>query len=334
MRASAVCFTLPGSGQAGFFLRLRPTLLGETPCEFILSPWPSLVYWLPLPKTAEKPADPDEELLRQVGLPTDDAGLMKYLRKYAGRDDDLRNMERLVRQLGDQKIAKRDEASGKLSALGLPALPALRKAVKDRDQEIANRSRTCIDEICRKNEWVWIGAAVRRLLKSSPPGTADALLTVLPYAVDEATEETIWFALDGLAERDAKVRPALVPALKDKFPHRRAIAACLLARLGDANQKEAARLLLADPDGTVRLRAAQGFLAARDKSAIPVLIALLMEPATEIAWQAEELLHWAVREDSPKIYVGTGRKKNERKQCRSDWEKWWETRNNGLDLRH
>jgi hypothetical protein len=152
-------------------------------------------------QAAEKPADPDEALLRSAGLATDDAGLLAYLRNFAKRDDDLRNLDRLIRLLGGQKIAQREEASKKLAALGLAAQPALRKAGKDRDQEVSHRARAAIDGICGKNEWAWIAAASRRLLKTAPAGTTEALLAALPYAVDEGTEQTIWFGLEELEPR-------------------------------------------------------------------------------------------------------------------------------------
>ena len=36
----------------------------------------------------------------------------------------------------------------------------------------------------------------------------------------------------------------------------------------------------------------QGPLAVHEPASLPVLIALLNEPAAEISWSAEELLHW------------------------------------------
>ena len=63
------------------------------------------------------------------------------------------------------------------------------------------------------------------------------------------------------------------------------------------------RKRLKDPDAQVRLRAAQGLLAVRDADSLPVLIALLDEPAVEISWSAEELLHWVAGEKAPSAKV-------------------------------
>ncbi len=50
--------------------------------------------------------------------------------------------------------------------------------------------------------------------------------------------------------------------------------------------------MLTDADAGVRLRVAQGFLAARDARAIDVLIGLIETGSLDEAWQAEELLRW------------------------------------------
>src|SRR6202020_2054013 len=102
-----------------------------------------------------------------------------------------------------------------------------------------------------------------------------------------------YYAIDELALADGKIHLALINALGDRSPARRALAGCIVARTGSKEQKERAHLLLKDMDATVRLRTAQGFLAALDKTSIPTLIDLLDTTQVPIAWQAEELLVWA-----------------------------------------
>ncbi len=55
--------------------------------------------------------------------------------------------EVLVRQLADPRFVVRDTATAQLRKLDLAALPALRKAVKDPDPEIARRGRMLTDQI-------------------------------------------------------------------------------------------------------------------------------------------------------------------------------------------
>src|SRR5437588_614184 len=71
-----------------------------------------------------------------------------------------------------------------------------------------------------------------------------------------------------LGVRDGKLDPALAAALDDREPARRAAAALVLGRYGTSEQRAAVRRLLTDREAKVRLRAAQGLLAARDGTAL------------------------------------------------------------------
>jgi HEAT repeat protein len=296
----------------------------------LLSAW--LLNSPAAPPAADQTDDPDEQFLREAKLSTDTASLLAFLKKRSDHDDDLLHLDRLIRQLGDATPAKREEASQKLAAIGLAALPSLREALKNPDKEIARRAGTAIQEISKDTTWTLPGAAVRLLLRRQAPDTVEALLRYLPYvSTDEATEEDIWFGVYGLAKRDPRVLPLLTPALKDRLPARRALAACVMGRLGNGLQQELARKLLADIDAVVRLRAAQGLLAGTDKAGIPTLIALLNEPDAAVSWQAEELLQWIAGEDAPDEVVGACTAES-RKKCRAAWTSWWEQHEKKIDL--
>jgi HEAT repeat protein len=90
------------------------------------------------------------------------------------------------------------------------------------------------------------------------------------------------------------------------------------------------RKLLEDKDARVRLRSAQGMLTMREKAAVPVLVGLLDEPDVEIAWQAEELLHWIAEETAPEVAVAAA-SAAERRRCQQAWQRWWEERKGELD---
>ena len=133
------------------------------------------------------------------------------------------------------------------------------------------------------------------------------------------------------AQLIAAGHPALLAALEDKQAARRALAACLVGRLGDGKQQDAVRKLLTDGDPTVRLRAAQGLLAARDKTVVPTLIALLEAKPVALAWQAEELLRWVAGEGAPAPVVGAGSARASG-ECRRAWEGWWRAQGAKVDL--
>jgi hypothetical protein len=279
----------------------------------------------------DKVVDPDEALLQEAQVGTDGAALLDYLRQQTGDDDDLLGIDRLIGRLGSDDVKEREEASGKLTRLGLVALPALREAAKSDDAEVRKRAGNAVEQIVRDYRLGVPLAAVRTLLRRQPEGTVKTLVGYLPYAGDEAVEEEIYFGLYDLTAKAKTIDGALSAALTNKLPARRALAACIVGRLSDAEQRKAVRKLFDDADATVRLRAAQALLAAEDKDAIPILVKLLGEPVVAVSWQAEELLHWAAGDSSPQEVVGAAREED-RVKCSESWDTWFRKNGAATDL--
>jgi HEAT repeat protein len=281
---------------------------------------------------AEPAAGSDEKLLRDAGVNTDAAALAAFLRERLGDGNDVQRLDQLIRQLGSDDFDEREQAGRRLVGVGAAALPRLRQALKDSDPEIRARAHDCIAQTERGVSSLALPlAAARRLVALRPERAVADLLVVLPAVTDDTLAETICFGLADLAVRDGKVDPALVAALADTAPARRALAACLVGRSGSPAQRGAVRKLLDDPEPLVRLRAAQGLLAAGDKTGLPALAKLLTDAETTLAWQAEELLHWAAGDEAPELTVGAGTAPAGRK-CRAAWEAWWQAEGSGLDL--
>lgn len=267
----------------------------------------------------------EEGLFRKAGLQSDDASVLAYLAGRAIAADDVDQIDTLIRQLGNSRFALRQKAKSQLIALGPVALPALKQYLDHSDPEVARSAKECASQIEGDTSETCAFlplAAVRLLARRKAGGTVEALLRYLPVATHPDVEEEIYYSLDALALREGKVHPALAAALADRVAARRAVAACIVGRIGDAKQKETVRKLLADADANVRLRAAQGQLACKDTAGIPALIALLMESPREIAWQAEELLRWLAGEASPAVVLGDGNAEA-RRTCKAAWGKWW-----------
>jgi HEAT repeat protein len=241
------------------------------------------LFLAPASRGADKTLDPDEQLLKEAKIGTDNASLLAYLRAHSDKDDDLLHPERLIEQLGSAKFNDRELAGKKLLALELSALPALRAACKNQDLEIAKRAKACVKQIEKETRRSLALSAVKTIVKREALGSLEVLLRYLPFAVDEAVEKEIYYGLESLAIRDNKLDTALIKALADPLPARRAVAGCLVARLGNAEQRRAAVKLLRDKDAIVRLRAAQGLLAANEKAGIPALIELLEQPSVNMA---------------------------------------------------
>jgi HEAT repeat protein len=269
----------------------------------------------------------DDEWLKRSKVAIDPAGLLKFLKSCQGPETPPADVAALVAKLvaGDAAAAK------KLADVGPLALPALRAHMTDPDLAVVKRVRSCIEVIERDGDKPLARPAIRRLVERRMPGAAEALLGYAPFAGDPAAEEDVWYGLDELADRDPKVLGVLDQALADTQPARRALAGCILGRRGSAAQKAAVRGLLKDADATVRLRAAQGLLAGRDKAGLPVLIELLTQEAVEVRWQAEELLRWTAVDTAPRELAGSADPKV-REACRDAWRKWWAAECERLDL--
>lgn len=275
--------------------------------------------------------DADEQILRDAKIKRDDESLVKFLGRQCGDDADLAQRDELVRQLGGDTFKERQDAIKRLTAMGAAAVPRLEAAAKAGTAEERKNAKLCLDQIKAVAPPGTPLAAVRLLIKRQSPGAVEALLRFLPYSPDYEVEEEIWYGLDELAEKAKATPPALVAALADKIPTRRAVAACILGHRGTGEQRAGVKKLLAEPDATVRLRAAQGLLAAREKDGIPTLIALLTGTPMDIAWQAEELLRYAAGEGSPAALVGNGDDK-QRATCRDAWAESWKASGATLDL--
>jgi HEAT repeat protein len=279
----------------------------------------------PLSETAE-----DELVLKEAKAATEGPGLLEFFRRRVPTEKDQARITELIRQLGSSDFQGREKASHELATLGPVALPELRKAQKGKDAEVKRRAAECIETIERKASPTVTAAAVRLLKARAPAGATGVLLAFLPHANDDSLEEEIAGALLALGVRDGKVDPLLAAALDDPMPNRRAVAAMILGRYGTADQKEAVRKLLRDPDPRIRLRAAQGLVAAREKDAVPLLVGLLSDGSMDIARQAEDLLTRIAGDKAPKGSLEED--KGARRKYREAWEGWWKSAEAKLDL--
>jgi HEAT repeat protein len=280
---------------------------------------------------ADSPTDADEELLKEAASGVDAASLLKFLRDRSLDEADLGQIPKLIRRLGSDNFDEREQAARGLVLFGSVARARLQRAAEDPDPEIARRAKACLARIAVGVSQEVPAAAVRLLLQRRPAGAVETLLRYLPFVQEESLEVEIAYGVESLAVTAGKVHPALLAALQDKAPARRALAACIVGHHGDGDARAGVRKLLDDPEPMVRLRAAQGLLAARDKAALPVLIALLDEPAAETGWQAEELLHWAADDSAPDAVVGAATAA-ERRRCREAWEVWQRKHGANIDL--
>ncbi len=156
------------------------------------------------------------------------------------------------------------------------------------------------------------------------------MLACLPWVDEESAREAIFSALLQSGLRDGRVEPAVLAAVRDREPVRRAAAAHILGRAG-REQRQLAVRLLGDSDVFVRFHSACSLLRSGEKIAVPVLVEQLTDGPLNQAWQAEDLLCRMAGERlpgiSPSAWDSAGRSK-----CRYAWEAWWKEQKDRLDL--
>ncbi len=288
--------------------------------------------WAPNPSLAGED-DVSRRLRREVWAAwwrqTDGETLLATFRKHTLHPDDHDKVRALVEQLGDRSFEARERAVKELVILGPKAAPLLRQAARGSDLEKARRAEACLAQIAEGAVKLPLAAA-RLLALRQPAGAAETLLAYLPFAEGEQMAEEISTALKTLTVRAGKADAALLRALGDAVPLRRAVAAEALARAGLSETLPEVRKLLGDTEPSVRLRTALALVRARDREAVPVLIRVVGEVPADQGWQALDLLYQLAGESAPQLPPGddaqTARKR------RDAWTEWWGKHGAQIDL--
>jgi HEAT repeat protein len=281
----------------------------------------------------------DLAMLKAGKIATDGPGLLQFLQKRTLSQETQKKLEGLVKQLGDTSYKKREQAAKDLIAESVPALPFLKQALDDADLETQTRARKCIQAIKSKSSPTVAAAAVRVLAQAGNPlphkgdvGKDDprelkpaaviaTLLAYVPFADDESVEEEVINALTLLSVRESKVDTALVAALTDPLAPRRGAAAIVLGKVGTREQAEPIRKLLKDAVAKVQFRAAQGLIAAQDRSALPTLVELFPTAPDHWVWQVEEQLSWVAGNTAPLVPPAENTA-DYRKKAHTAWSDW------------
>jgi hypothetical protein len=294
----------------------------------------AVVLALPSPAAfaGEEEDQADEALLREAKVATDGAALLAFFRSRSLTEGDSNRLSDLVRQLGSDDFLQRERASAELASRGPPATPFLKRALADPDPEIARRSRACLEEIEQGPGPTLPAAAVRVLQRRKPVGAVQALLAYAPHAEDASVEDEVNNALVVLGVREGKADPALVAALVDREPARRAAAAFAVGRTADADQHAAAACLGSDPDPTVRYRAALGLVAGHDRAGLTVLVGLVAEAPPLVAERAEEMLFRLAGDQAPQVDRSPADSGAARKRVQAAWERWLREQGAQVDL--
>ncbi len=269
----------------------------------------------------EGAALPDEARLKAAGLATDGPGLLTFFRLRTKGEVSAEKLAELLEQLEDKAPARREKACAELVAIGPPAIPLLRQAARDADNpEVASLARRCLRALVGDSAGL-TASAVRLLGQRRPAGTAEVVLAYLPHAENDRVLEQCRNVLMSVAYTKGAPDPALLKALEDEHPLRRAMAVVAVCSRGSAEPRATLRKLLNDKMPSVRLRASLALSKANDPKAVSTMIALLGDLSTEQAREVEAFLGDLAQEQAPNVPVGED--EVSRQRARDAWARWW-----------
>jgi HEAT repeat protein len=275
------------------------------------------------------PADADRARLDAAMLATNDSALVTFLQLRERGEPTQGTLEQLIANLGAAAPDARQQACADLVSIGTPVLPRLRALARD-DGRSAALARHCVTAI-EGDGGSLTTAAARLLAKRRASHATRVLLAYLPHAENGRVLQDIVELLRAVAHNEnGTVDPAVVNALSDEHPLRRATAVALVAEGNLAPHRDALRKLLLDPAPSVRLRAALVLAKADDPQAIATLIALLGDVGDgEKRSAIEDFLTELAGALGPDLKHGKAA--STPVQARDAWLRWWnDTKGPGL----
>lgn len=262
----------------------------------------------------------DLKVLREGGLKGDGPDLLEYFRKRTYKQPDPKEIESLIRQLGDEDFATREKAFTALVAMGASVTAGIKLGENDPDLEVRKRISDLKERIDSKTEPILQVAAAHALARQKLPGTADVVLAFLPFATDTMVVDELCKTLGAVALNKDKVESVLLKSLEDAIAVKRGAAGEALIRAGAKDDLPAVKKLLKDADPTVRLRISLAMLPLGDKEILPVMVDLLGELPPSQLWPIEEALLRLAGDKAPAVSLGSD--PSARKTCRDAWSKW------------
>jgi HEAT repeat protein len=257
------------------------------------------------------------------------SGVLEEFRKRTLNEGDREKCLALIGKLGDDAFKVREKATSDLLAMGVGIVPLLRQSVNDEDPEVGRRVRDCLEDLDKDKTGTLPSNLPRLVAVRKPEGAAEALIRFIPFSEDEFTRTEVQNAINAVAYVDGKPDPVLARHLDDKSPFRRAAAAVALCQGPLGDNLPAVKKLLEDPDAYVRTQTALSLAGARQREAVPVLIALVQELPESKAYAVEEYLTRLAADKKP---AGLPEGDGQRAKRREVWEAWWKEKGDQVTL--
>ena len=188
---------------------------------------------------------------------------------------------RLIEALRSGDVEQREAALRRLKDLGEKAVPALKEALNDPDQEVAGRARFLLQRAS-------VAARVGDALRQAVPGIEDRLA-----AGDHAWTQ-VWMDLAKRGDEENPpqlLEPLAAPGVRGARTEAEKVWACRTA----ANQGYASAALeivrfLEDPSDSVKATAVQALVQLRSPEIFPALVLKIRDGSEDLRQQAEQIL--------------------------------------------
>lgn len=279
----------------------------------------------------------DEALLKGAKVELTEKGLLDYFRTRTPDDTNLKRARALASELGHSLYLKRVKANAEIRGLGISAMTFLRQGTLDLNAEAARRFDDSLIDLRSRTNTQIPTAAARMLLRpfegkhAAPGESIRVLLAFTPFADDETVEAEILASMTRLSLRESAIEPALVTALTDAMPARRAAAAYVLGHVGGKQHVAKVAMLLDDTNPVVRMRATQGMIAARDNVALGTLPNLLINVPDTYLPLVEDTLSKLAGDKSPAEPVIADSRESRQKAAKA-WTAWINANQGKVDL--
>lgn len=275
----------------------------------------------------------DQALLKtqQVGIEAKD--VLEWMRARTLSEAALAKLKQRAADLGSPDFKVRNKAMRDLIKEGNVVIPFVQPFLDDGNAEVRRRAHQIIDEIRLGPGPALPAAALRQIARvGKSPEAVQVLLAYLPFIDDPQNVDEAIGSLTLLAAGDPAADALLLESMKDPLAARRAAVALVLGRLGSKDILEKVRQTLGDGDALVRVRGAQGLIAARDSSGIAALVGQIPTVPGAVLWQVEDELHRLAGPDAPPEPWGETAS-DQRKKAGKAWETWANAHAKSLDLR-
>ena len=248
---------------------------------------------------------PDLEWLRRAKVPTDDAGLVKFLDGLRGPEPDLASSSAWSPNCKPGRRPSRTRPRRGWPRSGQSPSRSCGGTGSDRTRRPPAGSGPAWRRSRRPRTGPWPGQC--RLVRRTPPGRPrpySGTRRLRSTRTPSWTPGTGWTNWPRRTQRRWPSWPAAWRTSSRPGGRWRRASSAGGGRGPEAGGGRAAQ----GPHAVVRLRAAQGLLAGKDTAGVPVLIDLLADAGVEVRWQAEELLRWLAVDAAPEAVVGADAK--------------------------